>query len=91
MIVRLKYSDGSTEDHKLINGEHIADYIRRVDVPQSTFAFSARGQQLRTVSINCGKDLPLETIELIKGNDGTAPVVMAVTLEMGQQPAAKKE
>ncbi len=91
MIVRLKYSDGSTEDHKLINGEHIADYIRRVDVPQSTFAFSARGQQLRTVSINCGKDLPLETIELIKGNDGTAPVVMAVTLETGQQPAAKKE
>mgnify|MGYP003346317391 CR=1 FL=1 len=38
MIVRLVYADGRTEDHRLVNGEHIADYIRRVDVPQSEWA-----------------------------------------------------
>jgi hypothetical protein len=91
MIVRLKYADGSTEDHKLINGEHIADYIRRVDVPQSEFALSARGQQLRTIKIDCGKELPLESIELVKGPDGTAPVIMAITLETGNAPLVKKE
>ncbi len=33
MIVRLHYADGQTEDHELKNGIHMADYIRRVDVP----------------------------------------------------------
>ena len=47
MIVRLHYADGKTEDHKLTNGEHFADYIRRIDVPQSKFAFDLRGKQLR--------------------------------------------
>ncbi|MFM1802567.1 MAG: hypothetical protein RJA81_1919, partial [Planctomycetota bacterium] len=41
MIVRFTYDDGSTEDHPLINGEHFADYIRRVDVPKSELAFMA--------------------------------------------------
>ncbi len=27
--VRLKYADGEVEDHKLLNGVHFADYIRR--------------------------------------------------------------
>ena len=45
MIVRLHYADGKTEDHELKNGEHFADYIRRVDVPGSKFAFSAQGRQ----------------------------------------------
>jgi putative heme-binding domain-containing protein len=48
MIVRLVYADGAKEDHPLINGEHVADYIRRVDVPQSEFAFDLDGRQLRT-------------------------------------------
>ena len=33
MIVRLHYADGQSEDHPLKNGEHLADYIQRVDVP----------------------------------------------------------
>ena len=36
-------ADGKTEDHPLKNGEHFADYIRRVDVPGSKFAFALRG------------------------------------------------
>jgi putative heme-binding domain-containing protein len=34
LIVRLHYEDGRSEDHELKNGEHFADYIRRVDVPR---------------------------------------------------------
>src|SRR5262249_9209992 len=43
LIVRLHYADGKTEDHVLKNGEHLADYIRRVDVPGSKFAYDLGG------------------------------------------------
>jgi putative heme-binding domain-containing protein len=81
MIVRLHYKDGKTEDHELRNGEHFADYIRRVDVPGSTFAFALRGQQIRYLSITPKRTEPLTSIDLVKGPDRTAPVVMAVTVE----------
>jgi putative membrane-bound dehydrogenase-like protein len=81
MIVRLHYKDGKTEDHELKNGEHFADYIRRVDVPGSTFAFALRGQQIRYLSITPKRAEPLTRIDLVKGPDRTAPVVMAVTVE----------
>jgi len=52
LIVRLHYADGKTEDHALKNGEHFADYIRRVDVPASQFAFALKGkQQVRYLAI----------------------------------------
>jgi hypothetical protein len=81
MIVRLHYKDGKTEDHELRNGEHFADYIRRVDVPGSTFAFSLRGQQIRYLSVTPKREEVITKIELVKGKDETAPVVMAVTVE----------
>lgn len=81
MIVRLHYADGMKEDHPLKNGEHFADYIRRVDVPGSKFAFALRGQQIRYLAIQPKRDAVIESIEFVKGNDGTAPVVMAVTVE----------
>ena len=81
MIVRLHYADGQTEDHKLTNGEHFADYIRRIDVPHSKFAFNLRGRQLRYLSVPVERAEPLTKIELVKGDDRTAPVVMAVTVE----------
>ena len=81
MIVRLHYTDGKTEDHALKNGLHIADYIRRVDVPESKFAAGLRGQQLRTLSVTPKRSDPIRSIELVKGPDDTAPVVMAVTIE----------
>lgn len=82
MIVRLVYADGQKEDHPLVNGEHIADYIRRVDVPQSEFAFDLAGRQLRSLRIQPKRSEPLAAIEFVKGDDGTAPIVMAVTAEM---------
>jgi putative membrane-bound dehydrogenase-like protein len=82
MIVRLHYQDGSTEDHTLKNGVHFADYIRRVDVPGSKFAFALRGQQLRYLTIDPAReDQPIREIEFVKGDDRTAPIVMAVTIE----------
>lgn len=81
LTVRLNYADGKTEEHALINGEHFADLIRRVDVPQSQFAFALREQQIRYLSISPKRTEKIESIELIKGNDVTAPVVMAVTVE----------
>lgn len=81
VTVRLHYADGSTEDHPLKNGVHFADYIRRVDVPESKFAFSLRDQQIRAISLSPQRTDTVESIELIKGNDPTAPIIMAVTLE----------
>jgi putative membrane-bound dehydrogenase-like protein len=81
MIVRLHYADGATEDHALKNGEHFADYIRRVDVPGSQFAFDLGGRQLRYLSITPGRAETIREIELMKGPDRTAPLVMAVTVE----------
>jgi len=73
MIVRLHYADGKTEDHPLKNGEHFADYIRRVDVPGSQLAFMLRGQQIRYLSVTPGRQQMIRDIELVKGPDVTAP------------------
>jgi hypothetical protein len=81
LIVRLHYEGGKTEDIPLKNAEHFADYIRRVDVPGSKFAFQLRGQQLRYLAVEPSRSDKIESIELIKGEDATAPVVMAVTVE----------
>ena len=81
MIVRLKYADGQTEDHPLKNGEHFADYIRRVDVPGSKFAYPLRSQQIRYLAVVPKRTAPIATIDLVKGKDVTSPVVMAVTVE----------
>ena len=81
MIVRLHYADGTTEDHPLRDGIEFADYIRRVDVPGSKFAFSLKDRQIRYLSVVPKKPDVIESIELRKGSDATAPVVMAVTVE----------
>jgi len=82
MLVRLTYDDESQEVHPLVNGEHISDYIARNDVPGSTFAFDLAGRQVRHVVVVPKRPQPIKTIELVKGGDGTAPIVMAVTAEM---------
>ncbi len=81
LIVRLHYDDGKTEDHPLRNGEHFADYIRRVDVPGSKFAFALRNQQIRYFAVVPRRTQAIKEVELVKGPDATAPVVMAVTVE----------
>jgi putative heme-binding domain-containing protein len=82
MIVRLVYADGKTEEHELKNGEHFADYIRKVEVPGSKFAFQLRGQQIRYLAVTPKRtDAVIKSIELVKGKDVSAPIVMAMTVE----------
>ena len=82
VTVRVRYKDGVYEDHVLQNGVHFADYSRRVDVPGSKFAFDLGGRQVRCLSVPVKRDVPVERLDFVKGRDGTAPIMMAVTLEM---------
>lgn len=83
MIVRLQYSDGQTEDHPLIDGQHIADYIGIFDVPESKLAFKMRdGGQLRYLAITPKRDAMIDTIQLVKPKHHTAPIIMAITVEL---------
>jgi hypothetical protein len=50
-------------------------------VPQSKFAFDLRGKQVRFLSVIPQRAESLAKIEFVKGDDRTAPVVMAVTVE----------
>lgn len=82
MIVRLKLEDGKVEEHKLLNAVHFADYIRKVDVDGSKHAYRMKGgQQLRYLSIDVKSQSPVTEVELVKGEDESAPIVMAITAE----------
>ncbi len=82
MIVRLHYADGKTEDHPLVNGKHFADYIRRVDVPDSQFAFDLNGRQVRYLAVRPKRtDAMVREVEFVKGPDRSAPIVVAATVE----------
>ena len=89
LIVRLHYADGQTEDHPLKNGEAFADYIRRVDVPGSKFAFPLRGQQIRHIAVAPKRAEIIKEVEFVKGQDPTSPVIMAVTAETAGEPEKK--
>jgi putative membrane-bound dehydrogenase-like protein len=84
MVVRLHYTDGQAEDHPLLNGVHFADYIRETDVPGSRLAFRLRGRQLRYLSLAPKRPAKIDRIEFVKGDDATAPLVMAVTVEAAE-------
>ena len=84
LIVKLHYADGTNESHELLNGVHMADYISRVDVPGSDFAFMLGGQQLRHINVTPKRSDTINSIELIKGTDNSAPIVMAVTIERNE-------
>ena len=85
MLVRIHYTDGQQEDHELKNGVHFADYIRRIDVPESEFAFDLDGRQVRYLTIEPRRNnVAIEKLELIKGDDRTAPIVMAITAEVAK-------
>jgi hypothetical protein len=85
LTVRLHYADGLTEDHDLKNGVHFADYIRRVDVPGSKLAFMLRGHQVRYLAVHPKRTDTIEQVELVKGPDATAPIIVAATVEVADQ------
>ena len=82
MIVRLHYADGSVEDHPLDNGVAVRRLHprrgrprleARLPAPRPAGPLPRRRSPRRRTSI--------DRIELVKGPDETAPVVMAVTVE----------
>jgi putative heme-binding domain-containing protein len=81
MTVRLRYADGATEDHELKNGVHFADYLGDAEVEGSKLAHSFGQQQIRYFKIAPKRQEVIEAVELVKGPDETAPLVMAVTVE----------
>lgn len=84
MVVRLHYQDGQAEDHELINCVHMASFSGKSDVPKSTYAFAAGTRQVRYLSIQPKRREPIETVELRKGNDESAPIVLSITAEQHQ-------
>ena len=54
---------------------------RPFEVPGSKLAFKLRGQQIRYLAIHPRRKAPVASVELVKGPDKTAPVVMAMTAE----------
>ena len=85
MTVRLRYADGTTEDHPLRNGIHFRDYADfsgTDEVPGSKQVLRIEHRQVRYLVLSPKKPgVPIRTIDFIKGEDNTAPVVMAVTIE----------
>ena len=81
VIVRCNFEDGSKEDHELVNGKHLATYREKVDVPESKFAIDANGKQIRYLKIPLTNNKPLKSIEFVKGEDFSFPLIFAVTVE----------
>jgi hypothetical protein len=52
-----------------------------VDVPGSKLAYNLRGRQVRYLAVHPKKKDVIDRIELVKGPDETAPIVVAVTVE----------
>jgi serine/threonine protein kinase len=81
MIVRLLYADGKVEDHPLQDGVYFSDFVQIADVPGSVLAFRLHNRHLRYFSITPKRAEKITQIELIKGPNETAPIIMAITLE----------
>jgi putative membrane-bound dehydrogenase-like protein len=81
MIVRIVYEDGSTEEHELKNGVHFADVNGAKDVPGSKLAYKLGGQQVRYLTVVPKKKGVIARIDLAKGIDRSAPIVLAATVE----------
>lgn len=91
LIMRLHYKDGVIEDHPLLNGVHLADYIRPIEVPASKLAFNLGGRQLRYLAVRPARAVSIAEIEFLKGDDRTAPLVMAATVERPSSDQPRSE
>ena len=84
--VIVQFADGTSEEHVLKNGEHVADAFERANVPLSADAgdFTRRGQ-VRYFALSLGKRAPLSKIVLESFDNDIVPVTVAITL--GNDPA----
>ncbi len=84
LIVRCTYADGTVVDHPLVNGKHIAGYRERTEVPDSTFALDANGKQIRYLKIPTDIGKELKSVDFVKGEDFSMPLIFAVTVESAE-------
>ena len=64
------------------NGVHCADSSRRVNVPESKFAFTLIQQQIRYLAVTPKRtDLAIKQIEQVKGANASSPIILAVKIE----------
>ena len=89
MKVVVFFADGTSEEHVLKNGEHVADTFVRAEVPLSADAgdFTRRGQ-LRYFALNLRKKAPLSKIVLESYDNDIVPATVAITAST--EPAAGK-
>ena len=72
--------DRRSHDWKMASSSPII--FRSLTCPGSKLAFKLGNQQIRYFSVEPRRKEPIERIELVKGPDRSAPVVMAVTVEV---------
>lgn len=83
MKVTLKFTDGKTEEHVLKNGVQFADYIRRVDVPESTYIPElSEKTQVRGITLDVQHSGVIDTVALSSFANKIAPVVVAITADL---------
>ena len=87
MKVTVQFADGTSEEHVLKNGEHVADAFGQADVPLSRKAgdFTRIGQ-LRYFAVNLGKKAALARVVLEGFDTDVVPATVAITA--GDEPAA---
>ena len=93
VTARVVYADGRPADEfPWVNGEHVADWIKRVDVPGSEFAFlDDQSHQVRYLAVRpSDPGAEVKEVELVKGPDlpDLSPLVLAVTVE-APEPGTK--
>ncbi len=88
MTVHVEYADGDKESIVLKNGEHIADYIGKAEVPLSENAgdFTKRGQ-LRYLAINLKKKAQLKKLTLETSGSIICPCTVAITAGVEAAPS----
>jgi tRNA A-37 threonylcarbamoyl transferase component Bud32/outer membrane protein assembly factor BamB len=84
LTVRLRYADGTAEDHPLRHGVEYADWVSKDDLPGAKVAAELQGGRcLRYLAVKCGRtDVPLAAVEFVKEpNDVSAPLIVGLTVE----------
>lgn len=84
LVARVHYKNGQTEEHKLYNGTHFADWkMPHGNVPAAPVVLQMDSERhLRYFSIEPMSREEIDRIEFIKGeNQSAAPIFFAITVE----------
>ncbi len=88
------YVDGKTEVNDLRDGVEFADWVKRIDVPGSTYVdgLIEPGQpgQLRWFTMKPGRKEPIHHLALESYDNTMAPTFLAMTAEIGGGAAAPR-